>query len=263
MSMLHRRCLLLPVALLALSPGAAQLKTGAEKKSPKDGAAMVYVAPGEFTMGADDGFDNEKPARKVKITKGYYLYKTEVTNAMYGKFLAANPKQAKPAYWTNPRFKAPDQPVVGVSWDDAQAYCKWAGVRLPTEAEWEYAARGADARKYPWGNDAPDANRAVASQDEATGKPGSVGKLAGGASPCGALDVAGNVWEWTADWYDRSYYPAAAMTENPAGPTTGIERSVRGGSWFQQPYVLRATYRNRATPDTRTSELGFRPAMNE
>lgn len=257
--------LLLPLTLLALSAPSlrveAQLKTGAEKKNTKDGATMVYVAPGEFTMGAADGFENEKPVRKVKLTQGYWLYKTEVTNAMYGKFLAANPKQAKPKFWTDPRFKAPDQPVVGVSWDDANSYCKWAGVRLPTEAEWEYAARGTDGRKYPWGNEVPDTARTTSAQSETTGKPSPAGKLPTGASPCGALDMAGNVWEWCADWYDRSYYPSAPA-ENPTGPKDGMERVIRGGSWFQPAFFLRTTYRNRATPDTRTSELGFRPAAN-
>lgn len=257
--------LLLPLTCLALSAPSprveAQLKTGAEKKNAKDGATMVYVAPGEFTMGADDAFQNEKPAHKVKLTRGYWVYKTEVTNAQYGKFLAANPKQPKPKYWSDPRFKAPDQPVVGVSWTDADAYCKWAGVRLPTEAEWEFAARGTDARKYPWGNEMPDANRCASAQDETTGKPAPAGKLATGASPCGALDMAGNVWEWCGDWYGASYPSTPA--ENPTGPKEGMERIIRGGSWFQPAFFLRTTYRNRATPDTRTSELGFRPAANE
>jgi formylglycine-generating enzyme required for sulfatase activity len=260
-----RTLLLLPLSLLALAAPIlrveAQLKTGAEKKNAKDGATMVYVAPGEFTMGADDGYENEKPVHKVKMTQGYWIYKTEVTNGMYGKFLAANPKATKPKYWADPRFKAPDQPVVGVAWAEADAYCKWAGVRLPSEAEWEYAARGTDGRKFPWGNEVPDAARTTSAQDEATGKPGPAGKLPTGASPCGALDMAGNVWEWCADWYDRSTY-AAPAADNPAGPKEGQERVIRGGSWFQPPFYLRATYRNRATPDTRTPELGLRPAAN-
>jgi len=257
---------LLAISVMALSgpviPSAlAQLKTGAEKKNAKDGAAMVYCAPAEFTMGADDGFQNEKPARKVKMTKGFWIYKTEVTNAMYGKFLAANPKVAKPKYWTNPRFKTPDQPVVGVTWTNAAEYCKWAGGRLPTEAEWEYAARGADARPYPWGKEVPDATRTVFAQEEATGKPGAAGKLAPGASPCGALDMAGNVWEWCADWYQPAN--ANPAPDNAPGPATGIERVVRGGSWFQAPFFLRATFRNRAAPDAASSEVGFRAVVGE
>lgn len=258
-----------------------ELKPGAEKKNPKDGATLVYVPAGEFTMGADDGFENEKPAHKVRLTRGFWIYKTEVTNAMYGKFLAANLKYPRPLYWKKVALlSAPDQPVVGVTWNDAVAYCKWAGVRLPTEAEWEYAARGGDGRKYPWGKEEPDATRAIFGLPEAGGKPGTPGKLDAGASPFGARDMAGNVWEWCGDWYDRFAYrpaapavqPAAAqpaanmpppVVSDPKAPASGLERVVRGGSWFTPAQYLRASLRMRYEPGTRTPDLGFRGALTE
>ncbi len=260
----------------AANPAAAELKPGAEKRNPKDGAILVYVPAGEFTMGADDGFENEKPARKVRLTKGYWIYKTEVTNAMYGKFLAANLKHPRPLYWKKVALlSAPDQPVVGVTWDDAIAYCKWAGVRLPTEVEWEYAARGGDGRKYPWGKEEPDATRAIFGLPEEGGKPGTPGKLDAGASPFGVRDMAGNVWEWCGDWYDRfAYRPAAPAVQpaanmpppvvtDPKAPATGLERVVRGGSWFTPAQYLRASLRMRYEPGTRTPDLGFRGALSE
>jgi eukaryotic-like serine/threonine-protein kinase len=256
---------LLPLAvILAMPPGVPSAqetpRLGTEKKNPKDGATMVYVPAGEFQMGADDGYDNEKPARKVRLSKGFWIYRTEVTNGMYGKFLAANRTHLKPKYWTDSRFNTPDQPVVGVSWNDAAAYCKWAGGRLPTEAEWECAARGTDGRKYPWGPQDPDPTRAVFGLGEVTGKPGPVGKLDAGASPCGARDMSGNVWEWCADWYDGTFY-RTSMPADPTGPANGVERVTRGGSWFTVPFYLRASYRMRYTPDSRASDLGFRPAL--
>lgn len=236
-------------------------KPGDERKNPKDGALMHFVPPAEFTMGADDGYDNERPARKVKITRGFWVYRTPVTNAMYGRFLAANRGQRKPPYWTHPRFKAPDQPVVGVTWDEAAAYCRWAGARLPTEAEWELAARGADARQFPWGKEPPDPTRAVFALPEASAAPAATGKLAPGAGPFNARDQLGNVWEWCADWYQREYYKSAPA-ENPPGAPSGSLRSARGGSYLTPAYWMRLSFRMRFDPAARQQDLGFRPVVD-
>ena len=237
-----------------------QPKAGDIRVNPKDGAKMVYVPPGEFLMGSNDGLDHEKPPHRVRLTKGYWLYQTEVTNAMYGKFVAATGHR-KPYYWANALVNALQQPVVGVSWHDAVAYCKWASVRLPTEAEWEYAAAGSDGRKYPWGNEAPDQTRAVFGGGDVD-RAAPVGGLPKGASPFGALDMAGNVYEWCADWYDVGYYGQSPAAD-PRGPVDGTRRVRRGGGWGSSPLTLnlRVAYRLFNSPAyRRLKDLGFRAA---
>ena len=279
---MKRLLLILPVALLAVAvatsapapkPG-QPLKT---KINPKDGAKMVYVPPGEFLMGTDKAeldaiwqrlgwkeewkrfAKDEVPMHRVRLTKSYWLYQTEVTNAMYGHFLAATGYQ-KPSYWGKRRFGRPKQPVVGVSWHDAVAYCKWAGGRLPTEAEWEYAAAGTDGRKYPWGNEAPDKTRAVFDLAFKTGRARPVGRLVEGASPFGARDMAGNVYEWCADRYGKDYYGQSPAAD-PKGPAKGKARVLRGGSWGSIPSNLRVTSRvGYLTPGFRDFLVGFRAA---
>jgi serine/threonine-protein kinase len=169
----------------------------------------VWVPAGEFDMGSNEGTGNEKPVRRVRLP-GFWLYKTSVTNAMCRKFVA-DTGHRKPEFepytqggrkvWTNPRFNGDEQPVVGVSWDDAVAYLRWAGARLPTEAEREYAARGPENRRYPWGEQAPTGERAIFERDYGTQGPAAVGSVPAGRSCCGPLDLAGNVWEWCSDWF--------------------------------------------------------------
>jgi formylglycine-generating enzyme required for sulfatase activity/uncharacterized caspase-like protein len=216
----------------------------------EDGAEMVLVPAGEFTMGSNE-YDDEKPPRRVYLD-AFHIDKYEVTNALYRRFVSATSRGA-PGYWNDARFNGDPQPVVGVSWHDAAAYCGWAGKRLPTEAEWEKAARGTDGRRYPWGEQW-DASRA-----NSGGKPVSVGSYPGGVSPYGAHDMAGNVWEWVADWYEAAYYQRSPE-RNPKGPDSGQYRVVRGGSWDFSPIGLRASYRNYGTPDRRFSLVGFRCA---
>jgi len=226
---------------------------GAARVNPKDGAAMVWVPAGEFLMGSTDA-DNEadtdeKPQHKVYLD-GYWIYKTEVTVAQYRKFCQATGRQMPP----EPEWKWQDtHPIVNVTWDDAAAYAQWAGAALPTEAQWEKAARGPDGRLYPWGNDWDGAK--CVSNTQST-KP--VGGMPADASPYGCLDMAGNVWEWCADWYEGYYY-RNATSRNPTGPATGTMRVLRGGSWnYTRPDIFRAALRDRFTPSYRYNNYGFR-----
>ncbi len=174
-----------------------------------------------------------------------------MTNALYERFTRASSRQA-PRYSNDEKWNGSTQPVVGVSWDDADTYCRWAGKRLPTEAEWEKAARGTDGRKYPWG-DQWDPSRANSAESR-LGKPMPVGSYLSGASPYGALDMAGNVWQWVADWYDKDYYQRSSA-RNPRGPESGTSRVLRGGSWDSLPVFLRSSNRGLNSPDARRIPL--------
>ncbi len=220
----------------------------------EDGAEMVLVPAGEFWMGSDD-FPQEKPRHRVYLD-AYSIDKYEVTNSLYKRFMEATGRKA-PDYWNDSTWNGPTQPVVGVSWHDAEAYCRWAGKRLPTEAEWEKAARGTDGRRYPWG-DQWDSSRANSGESK-IGKTVPVGSYPGGVSPYGAHDLAGNVWEWVADWYDADYYKQSPV-RNPTGPASGRDKVLRGGSWFKIPVMLRSAYRDHLWPDYWSKEFGFRCA---
>jgi sulfatase modifying factor 1 len=220
-----------------------------------DGAEMVLVPAGEFWMGGEDGAADEKPRHRV-VLDAFHIDTHEVTNALYRKFMDATGRPA-PDYWSDGRFNEPQQPVVGVSWHDAEAYCRWAAKRLPTEAEWEKTARGTDGRKYPWGEQW-GASRAN-STETGRGRAAPIGSFPGGVSPYGAQDMAGNVWEWVADWYDPDYY-GRSPERNPKGPDSGSARVLRGGSWLNDPFSLRAAHRGLSTPDDRYDDVGFRCA---
>jgi formylglycine-generating enzyme required for sulfatase activity len=249
----------LPVAALAaavlfLGLSACQA-AGAEVKSrinPKDGAEMVYVPAGDFTMGSKEGegYASEHPQHKVYLD-GFWIYKNDVTVAEYRKFCEATGRTMPHAPgwgWKD------DHPVVNVAWDDAAAYAGWAKVHLPTEAQWEKAARGTDGRIYPWGNDW-DKTKAN-SVDSGLKATTPVGSYPGGASPYGCMDMAGNVWQWCADWYDDKYY-ANSPAKNPAGPATGTFRVLRGGSWYFSDNC-RSAFRFNFIPSGRLNFIGFR-----
>ncbi len=228
----------------------------------KDGAPMVLIPAGEFQMGDhfNEGRDNELPVHTVYLD-AFYMDKYEVTNTLYKKFMDATGHKA-PVYWKNSRFNAPDQPVVMVAWHDAEAYCDWVGKRLPTEAEWEKAARGGlGGKRYPWGNEAPDAGGVYrANYDPGNAADGYAYTAPVGSFPAngyGLYDMAGNVWEWCADWWGRDYY-ANSPPNNPLGPDSGSYRVVRGGSWPHPPSPLRVAYRPDLDPAYTDSNVGFR-----
>ena len=199
---------------------------------------MVFVPEGKFFMGSDNKQADEFPQHLVYLN-AYWIDKMEVTNANYAACVAAGKCQApskpssatRPSYYGNPEFN--NFPVIYVSWYDAEAYCKWVGRRLPTEAEWEKAARGTEAGLFPWGN--ADQNRDFANYkgEDTT----AVGLYPLGASPYGALDMAGNVWEWVADYYKDTYYDLLQPSSNPKGPENGSVRVLRGGGWSYRPEV--------------------------
>ena len=236
------------------SPRISSISTSTSTIIGKDSAEMVLIPAGSFKMGSSDGYDPEKPVHTVYVD-AFYMDKYEVTNAQYQKFMRATGHR-EPKYWNDSRFNQPNQPVVGVSWHDATVYARWAGKRLPTEAEWEYAARGGlEGRKYPWG-DTIDSSKALYHQDSSTVKSVSVGSYS--SNGYGLYDMAGNVWEWCADWYGSDYY-SKSPSRNPQGPSSGSTRVLRGGSWYNVTVSLRVAGRNFFNPaSTNYDGLGFR-----
>ncbi|MBN1139455.1 MAG: SUMF1/EgtB/PvdO family nonheme iron enzyme [Anaerolineae bacterium] len=230
----------------------------------KDGMEMVFVPAGTFWMGSaagDEGaYDDEFPQHEVTLD-AFWIDRTEVTNAQYRLCVQTGACQASDLAGDSD-YNGDTQPVVGVDWSDAQAYCAWAGRSLPTEAQWEKAARGTDRRAYPWGNQTATCEYAVMDDGSGNGcgqgsKAWPVGSKPAGASPYGALDMAGNVWEWVADRYGEDYY-AQSPREDPAGPENGALRVLRGGSWYDSRNIVRAAYRGRLGPSYSSDYVGFR-----
>jgi serine/threonine-protein kinase len=285
-------------------PPAPSRQEAATGSAADDGAQVVKIPGGAFSMGSDrsevdravaqclragrgyserrcrNWFEGELPEHSVFVD-AFAIDRHEVTTARFERFVRAtghrttaeqeghgfvrrldgdDDVKTEGADWRRPNAGAPadlaNRPVVQVSWHDADAYCRWAGKRLPTEAEWEKAARGTDRRRYPWGW-SWDASRANALGGIRTTV--AVGSFGSGASPQGVQDMAGNVAEWVHDWFDAAYYQGAPPA-NPRGPETGEARVIRGGSWSNGTPWIRTTYRARAKPDSRTDSIGFRCA---
>lgn len=277
----RRLAFFLTVACLLSSIPDLLCKSGssAYAQTPRPPEGMIRIPAGEFTMGNDEGAQHEKPKRKV-VLDSYYIDIHEVTNAEYHTFWiqdgGVGSDHTPVSYgtkfdvenWPKIANTQPNHPVVGVSWDDAVAYAKWADKRLPTEAEWEKAARGTDGRLWPWGNAFSlrtrgmkvHANVWIGNDGYADG-PAPVGTYPTGKSPYGILDMAGNVWEWVSDWYSESYYHWGP-THNPAGPEHGGRRVVRGGSWANGAQLTQCSSRMGHYPAVGTSFIGFRLAMN-
>ena len=268
----------------------------AEDLIPKD---MVYVPHGPFIMGLDpaepknkskhmtayekrmttpwsaEAFHDEGPAHMVFLD-AYLIDKYEVSNKSFKEFMDESGHSA-PAYWDDPRLNKPEQPVVGINWTDAKAFCEARGKRLPTEAEWEKAARGPDANIYPWGNKF-DPTRVNFGKSRKATEP--VDALSEGASYYGVYNMAGNVFEWVADWYDPQYYGRLETMVNPTGPaepiwlggtgtyvdrlTVGEKRVIRGGSWIAPKNTVRSTHRfwNHPQNNSYGVGLGFRCAKD-
>jgi formylglycine-generating enzyme required for sulfatase activity len=235
---------------------------------------MIDIPAGEFQMGCDPvhngGYScsefidqaHELPLHSVHLD-AYRIDKHEVTNAEYAQCAAAgectepveSKSQTRPSYYGNPAYA--DYPVVYVTWFNARDYCAWAGKRLPTEAEWEKAARGPTLRAFPWGGGA--ANCGLANYSGCVGDTSQVGSYPAGASPYGVMDMASNVWEWVNDWYSSTYYNESPDS-NPFGPASGTLKVFRGGSWASDDYSLRVANRNRFGRGNTSSGIGFRCA---
>jgi serine/threonine protein kinase len=260
------------------------LEIGSTLVRQADGIVMVYVPEGEFNMGdttdqalaecqnffndcQQSWFFDEQPPHSVSLD-AYWIDSTEVSIAAYASCISAgaceppisNSSNTRSSYFGNSQFA--DYPVINVSWFQAKAYCEWAGGRLPTEAEWEKAARGTDGRIYPWGNSLPTCSLANFGDPKyCTGDTRPVKSFTAGISPYGLLNMSGNVTEWVNDWYGETYFSLLPQI-NPTGPDTGEYRILRGGSWYLNTNFIRSTNRDHRDPNTQRDHIGFRCALS-
>jgi iron(II)-dependent oxidoreductase len=261
--------------------------------SEKDGAPMILIPAGKFTMGSDqeqiysflknfdgvsfDAFQAEIPERQITLD-AFYIDQYEVTYRLYHQFVEATDRSV-PKFWEDDQFQQADHPVLGVTWYDAHAYCTWVGKRLPTEAEWEKAARGTEGYIYPWGNSWDPARTNTAGYwggktfssiakwaewmqtalDRREAGPLNIGTFSGGISPYGVHDMAGNVSEWVSDWY-TPYTNQPTLIRNPQGADSGTLKVHRGGSWSVSSIFARTAYRARENPERGSPYIGIRCA---
>lgn len=234
---------------------------------PLTGMRFLSVPGGTFMMGSQqddpEAYDEERPPHEVTLSS-FWLAEAPVTNAQYAQYMKAVEGVVEPRLWRNRRFSAKDQPVVGVSWHQAEAFCRWLGevsglgIQLPTEAQWEYAARGTDGRRYAWGNEPPDATRACYGRGVAE-QPAPVGRYPHGRGPFGHLDLAGNVWEWCRDAWDGSAYHGPGVWVDPVFEhEDAITRVCRGGAWSYPTQYLRAAGRSGNDSEGRGNDIGLR-----
>jgi len=268
--MVFRIIMLSTLLSLALTSGA----WGTPQNKTISHAGMALIPQGAFEMGSRKSLRElnpvaifqadrhmlgpEDPAHEL-ILDAYYIDLHEVTNADYKEYIEATGPKTKPRYWDDSNFNQSNQPVVGVTWKEAQAFCQWKGKRLPTEAQWEKAARGKRPVKYPWGNEEPDKNRL--NFNSYVGKTTPVGSYPTGKSDYGVFDLSGNVAEWVQDWHFPEYY-LFSPKENPPGPEKGHYKIIRGGNWQNNAEDVRLTYRNATVPKARSKTIGFRCVAN-
>lgn len=243
-----------PFQLAALGANAHGFE---EFRRTTDDAVVVEVPEGEFLMG--NAATERSPLEHMVYVSTFLIDQTGVSWGQFKVFAAAAgiPLPRHDPFWG----LHDDHPAVFVTWEEARGYCQWAGARLPTEAEREKAARGTDGRMYPWGNEEPRPELAVFRRSWGYAGTGPVGQLPLGASPYGALDLGGNVWEWCSDWYGEDYYSESPYRD-PQGPPDGIAHSVRGGSWDSRPTVLSSSCRSWGHRGYRDGDFGFRCAMS-
>jgi sulfatase modifying factor 1 len=287
----HKLCVLVIIGILLITAcGCSKDEKRQKANLPmeiigKDGAEMVLIPAGEFQMGTGEWevpglllwakkwyegpkskepessmFEDQTPRHTVYLD-AFYIDRYEVTNTLYRKFMDAT-GHGPPGFWHDSRYNAPNQPVVGVSWHDAKAYTKWADKRLPTEAEWEKAARGGLAgKRYAWGDNISHdkANYRGEFGKDRWEYTAPVGSFA--SNGYGLYNMSGNVWEWCADWYSRDYY-AKSPKENPEGPASGMYRVSRGSSWNLDASWLLVAFRDKIIPELVTYCHGFRCAKD-
>ena len=263
---------------VVLSEDGQSEQTEGEAEVAHEFGSMILIPAGEFTMGDNNGHRNERPEHEVTLD-AYYIDRFEVTMSEFQKYLDENLKIEPPPLWDDGLAvgEAADRPAVGVTWESANNYCAWVGKRLPTEAEWEKAARGTDGRRFPWGHMQPFVdiaryNHGITGWVSYTLTLASVrsgvkgmsvrhGLKTGGKSPYGLYHMSGNAAEWVADWYDRYYYEDSP-DKNPKGPETGEHKVLRGGSWEDEPRRIQVTARAKAEPKFSDLTIGFRCAKD-
>lgn len=253
-----------PAPRLILPPGLKAMGAGRDKTTglplralrEADQAEMVFVPNTSFVMGLKKGNADEQPAHVVK-TRAYYIDRYAITNEQFTRYVEDSRTQVRPRMWKSDLYNQPNQPVVGINWYEAREYCVWMVAELPTEAQWEKAARAPDGRLFPWGNTRPKPGLVCFRGSKEVEGPVAVDALPKNVSPYGAEQMSGNVFEWCADWYDPAYY-GESPSKDPAGPEMGNEKAVRGGSWVTHPLLTRVTARAHRPPEYLGTDCGFR-----